>query len=84
MKSELEERNKNIIDKSKMHQLEEEKRKAEQDKFAAMAALERRSREFFLERDEKRKLEEKIRSMDSQVLIGGRKIEDTPQFRNAL
>ena len=43
-----------------------------------MAALETRSKEFFLEREEKRKLEEKIRNMDSQVLVGGRKIEDTP------
>jgi kinesin family protein 3/17 len=30
-----------------------------------MAALETRSKEFFLEREEKRKLEEKIRNMDS-------------------
>ena len=67
-----------------MNKLEEDKRKAEQDKFAAMAALERRSKEFFLEREEKRKLEEKILAMDSQVLIGGRKIEDTPQFRVAV
>jgi len=43
-----------------------------------MAALESRSREFFIEREEKRKLEERIRNMDSQLLIGGRKVEDTP------
>ena len=29
-------------------------------------------------------LEEKIKQMNSQMLVGGRKIEDTPQFRNAL
>jgi hypothetical protein len=48
------------------------------DKKAAMAALEARSREFFNEREEKKKLEEKIRSINSQLLVGGHKIEDTP------
>lgn len=64
-------------------------------------ALEARSKEFMIEREEKKKLEvyivfedcrnktlcfskEKIRSMNSQLLIGGRKIEETPQFRSAL
>jgi len=37
--------------------LEEEKKKAEQDKFAAFAALELRSKEFIQEREEKKKLE---------------------------
>lgn len=51
---------------------------------AAIKALELRSREFMLEKEEKRKLEERIQSMQSQLLVGGQKIEDTPQFRNAL
>ena len=29
-------------------------------------------------------MEEKIKAMNSQILPGGKKIEDTPQFRNAL
>lgn len=29
-------------------------------------------------------LDEKIQMMTSQVLVGGKKIEDTPQFKNAL
>lgn len=49
------------VDNIKLTQLEEDKRKAEQDKNAAMAALEARSKQFFLEREEKKKLEEKIR-----------------------
>jgi hypothetical protein len=36
-----------------------------------MAALEQRSKEFFMEREEKKKLEEKIRSIHSQLLVGG-------------
>lgn len=84
LKGELEERNKTLIDKTRVMQLEEERRKAEQDKNAAMAALEARSREFFQEREEKKKLEEKINSINSQMLVGGQKIEETVQFRNAL
>ena len=36
------------------------------------------------EKEEKKRLEEKIKMMNSQLLIGGKKIEDTPQFRSAL
>lgn len=36
------------------------------------------------EREEKQRLEEKIKTMNSQMLIGGKMIEDTPQFRTAL
>jgi hypothetical protein len=60
--------------------LEEEKRQAEEDKVAAINALEVRSREYMLEREEKKKLEEKIRVMNSQLLPGGKKIEETDQF----
>ena len=37
-----------------------------------------------MERDEKKRLEEKIRALNSQMLIGGKKIEETPQFRSLL
>ncbi|EAS01503.2 kinesin motor catalytic domain protein (macronuclear) [Tetrahymena thermophila SB210] len=84
LKQELEERNKMLIDKSRLIQLEEDKKRAELEKKNAMAALEKRSKEFFQEREEKKKLEEKIRSINTQILVGGQKIEDTPQFRNAL
>jgi hypothetical protein len=67
-----------------MIQLEQDKKRAEEDKEWAMQALEARSREFFQEREQKKKLEEKIRLMNSQLLIGGEKIEDLPQFRSAL
>ena len=51
---------------------------------AAITALETRSREYMIEKEEKKKLEEKIKMLNSQLLIGGKKIEDTPQFKNAL
>lgn len=51
---------------------------------AAITALENRSREFMMEKEEKKKLEEKIKALNSQLLIGGKKIEDTPQFKSAL
>jgi thymidine phosphorylase len=50
----------------------------------AINALEVRSREFLQEKEEKKHLVEKIQMMNSQMLIGGKKIEDTPQFRSAL
>ena len=51
---------------------------------AAITALESRSREYMLEKEEKKKLEEKIRTLNSQLLVGGKQVEDTPQFKSAL
>ena len=65
-------------------QLEQERKRAEEDKNAAITALESRSKEFFAAQEQKRQLEEKIKQMNSQMLVGGKKIEDTPQFRSAL
>ena len=48
------------------------------DKNAAICALEVRSREFLMEKEQKKLLEQKIFAMNSQMLIGGKKIEDTP------
>lgn len=41
-------------------QAEEQKRRAEADKLAALSQLERQSRQFLQEKEEKRKLEAKI------------------------
>ena len=57
LRYELEERNRHLIDKKRLLQLEEERRRAEQDKVAAVTALEARSREFMQEREEKKRLE---------------------------
>ena len=37
-----------------------------------------------MEKEEKKRLEEKIKALNSQLLVGGKKIEDTPQFKSAL
>ena len=44
---------------------------------AAITALEARSREYMVEKEEKKKLEQKILQMNSQLLVGGKKIEET-------
>jgi ABC-type tungstate transport system permease subunit len=64
--------------------VEEQRRREEQDKLAAITKLEARSKEIAVEKEEKRKLEEKITSMQSQLLIGGHKITDMPVFRQLI
>jgi kinesin family protein 3/17 len=46
-------------------QLEQERKRAEDDKNAAINALETRSKEFFAAQEQKRQLEEKIKQMNS-------------------
>ena len=65
-------------------QLEEQRKRAEEDKHAAIYALEQASRQYLQEREEKKKLEQKITMMNAQMITGGQKIEDTPQFRHLL
>lgn len=72
------------MDPEKVRIMEQERRQAEEDKVAAINALEVRSREYMVEREEKKRLEEKIKIMNSQMLHGGEKMEETDQFRNAL
>jgi Kinesin motor domain len=80
----LDDKNDPGTDTYKVLELEEEKKKAEADKEAAIEALEMRSREYMSEKEEKRRLEERIKMMSSQLLVGGKKIEDHPQFAIAL
>jgi hypothetical protein len=65
-------------------QLQEEKEQALQDKNEAIKELEKASRQYLIEREEKLKLEKKIQMMSEQMITGGHKIEETPQFQNAL
>lgn len=71
-------------DMGRVYELEEERRKAEADKEAAIEALEMRSREYLSEKEEKKRLEERIRLMSSQMIVGGKKFEESPQFMLAL
>ncbi|CAM9553013.1 unnamed protein product [Chrysoparadoxa australica] len=70
LRAELEERSRNVVDKRQLLQLEEERRRAEADKMAAIRALEARSQEFLQEKEEKRRLEERIQSLTSQMIRG--------------
>lgn len=71
-------------DDSTLNQLEYEKRRAEEDKNAAITALEARSIDYMKEKEEKQKLQEKIQQLTSSLLIGGKQIEEHPQFISAL
>eukprot|EP00891_Asterochloris_glomerata_P006925 jgi/Astpho2/6925/e_gw1.00107.208.1_t len=84
LRAELQQRQRELVDKRHLLKVEEQKRRAEADKLAAITALEQRSREFMIEKEEKRRLEQRISSMQSQLLIGGHKIEDMPVFRTLL
>mmetsp|Transcript_30472 Transcript_30472/g.22599 ORF Transcript_30472/g.22599 Transcript_30472/m.22599 type:complete len:335 (+) Transcript_30472:806-1810(+) len=78
LKQELMERNREGHHPQILSQLEAEKRQAEEDKAAAINALEAQSKEYLMEKEEKKRLEEKIKMMNSQMLVGGKKVEDTP------
>lgn len=56
LRTELEQKNRDMVDK-KFIKLEEDKRRAEMDKLAAVNALEARSKEFVQEREQKKLLE---------------------------
>lgn len=84
LRGELQRRNRELVDKRHLLEVEEQKRRAEADKLAALTALEKRSREFMREKEEKRALEQKISAMQSQLLVGGNKPEDVPALRALL
>ena len=62
-------------------QLDEQRRRAEADKLAAITELETRSQEFMREKSEKAALEAKIAAMQGQMLIGGSAAQVTPAIR---
>lgn len=72
LRSELDQKNKVLIDKTKLLQLEEEKKKIEEDKNKVVEALNRKSHEFFKEREEKKILEQKIKAFNSQLIHTGK------------
>ena len=86
LRAELENRTKMVVDKRRLLELDEQRRRAEQDKMAAIRALEKRSLEFMREKQEKKRLESKINSLQGQMLMGGleKNIVATPAFRAAL
>ncbi|GBG25162.1 Kinesin-like protein [Hondaea fermentalgiana] len=90
LRRELAQKSKNVVDQRVVLELEDQKRRAEADKMAALRALESRSVEFMREKEAKRQLEERIAQLQSKMLMGGpgsihlSNVQDTPQFRTAL
>ncbi|CAD8140294.1 unnamed protein product [Paramecium octaurelia] len=83
LKQELDERSKLPLD-NMVSELERERQKALEDKQEVQSAYEQRSKDLDQERQLRKQLEEKISALNSQMLVGGQKIEETPQFQNAL
>jgi kinesin family protein 3/17 len=75
LRAELESRNKNVVDKRKLLELDEQRRRAEEDKMAAIRALEARSLEFMREKEEKKSLEKRIAALMGQMIRGDRSSE---------
>ncbi len=72
LRAELEERSKNVVDKRRLLELDEQRRRAEADKMVAIKALEARSLEFMHEKEEKKRLEQRIAMLMGQMLKGDR------------
>mmetsp|Transcript_8306 Transcript_8306/g.16664 ORF Transcript_8306/g.16664 Transcript_8306/m.16664 type:complete len:979 (-) Transcript_8306:23-2959(-) len=70
LRAELEEKNKNVVDKRRLLEIDEQRRRAEADKMAAIRALEARSLEFMKEKEEKKKLEDRIAMLTDQMIKG--------------
>ena len=71
LRAELEEKSKNVVDKRRLLEIDEQRKRAEADKMAAIRALEARSLEFMREKEEKRKLEERIAMLTNQIMVKG-------------
>ena len=86
--NELKKIRKELEEKNKIIELNEEilkiKNREEKEKIDAIKAYEQTSRQLLIEREEKQKLETKIELMNLQMIKGGQKIEETPQFKNAI
>lgn len=82
LRQELE--NRSHPDKSILQDMEKQKKRLEEEKLNAINLLEVRSQEFAKEKEEKERLMARIKMLTSQVLVGGKHIEETPQFKSAL
>jgi hypothetical protein len=79
LRAELEEKNKNVVDKRRLLELDEQRRRAEADKMAAIRALEVRSMEFMQEKEEKKRLEQRISMLMSQMIRGDKHKHGGPE-----
>ena len=84
LRAELQQRSKDLVDKRVVLQLDEARRREQADKIAAITALERQSAEIARQKAAMSALQNKIASMQSQLLIGGHTIEESPEFQTLL
>jgi kinesin family protein 3/17 len=84
LRAELEERSKNVVDKRRLLEVDDLRRRAEADKMAAIRALEARSLEFMHEKEEKKKLEARIASLMGQMIRGERGQGEFPDGSGGL
>lgn len=63
--------------------MDEQRRQAEADKLAAITELETKSKQFMTEKKEKQQLEQKIASLQGQMIIGGDGLQVSPAVRYA-
>jgi hypothetical protein len=80
LRAELISKQKNVVDKELLLSVEQQKKRLEEDKQKTEAELQKISVELAKEKEAKKRLEATIQAMNSQVLVGGQKIEDTVQF----
>lgn len=78
LRKQLSDKKNEMLYKEELIQLQQDKRRAEEDKEHAITALESKYKEYLHEK------EVKIKELTSQLLVGGQVIEETPQFRSAL
>ena len=84
LRSELMEKSKNVVDKRRLLEEDEKLKRAEQDKLAAITALEQRSRTLMQEKKEKKKLEERIKHLQVVSTLARCHIPDVSHNRQPL
>lgn len=77
LRKELENRSTPIVDKNILQDMEKQKKRLEEEKLNAINQLEVRSQELAKEKEEKERLMARIKMLTSQVLVGGKHIEET-------
>ena len=70
LRAELDAKSRSVVDQRRLLELEEQRRRAEADKMAAIRALEARSLEFMREKQAKRHLEDRIATLMGQMIRG--------------
>eukprot|EP00118_Oscarella_pearsei_P004764 m.20793 g.20793 ORF g.20793 m.20793 type:complete len:1170 (+) comp28085_c0_seq1:96-3605(+) len=84
LKSELAATKEGFIDRDELDRLEEEKRRAEKEKDKVLSELYAQQREVNKALAEKEEYVRQIRELEAKVLYGGRRIEDTEEFQEAI